>query len=589
VLGISSLTELWSLLNFLLPDLFDDLESFKRWFDFTSLLEDDAVQNPGQQLHTELVDKLHDVLRPFLLRRLKQDVELEIPRKVEIVLYTQMTPPQRLFYNAVKDKSFVHHGFSYNNLIMQLRKVCNHPHLFPREVIRRVFQEDTDTPALSDTPPRPGSSLSPAIPSLTPVPAITTASSAPVADDGSCCSNGGGSEITTRVLRKRDERLSYVEPTEDDIPCDDEEEDDDSGTAIAAPKPVKASAVPQVKRPRSAWNMYCAERWAQYHLEQNAAAASHSAAASCGVDRALMVRMNSKFAADWAALDAETKQKYQERLEEELRVCDELASGEELPTLEKLVAASGKMALLHKLLPGLKQRGHKVLIFSQMTRMLDIIEDYVRIMKYGYARIDGTIAQGERQRQIDGFNNDLEIFAFLLSTRAGGQGINLASADTVIIYDSDWNPQQDLQAQDRCHRIGQTRPVVVYRLIIANSVDSRILRRARSKLFLERLVVGKGSFSRRGTTRITTEDVRELLHSQNADEKTITDEEIEKMLDREYVLRSFEAHAATQAAIGATTATAATAPAASTAAAAAVAAAAVPAGFEYVAETRAQF
>jgi len=158
-------------------------------------------------------------------------------------------------------------------------------------------------------------------------------------------------------------------------------------------------------------------------------------------------------------------------------------------------------------------------------------------MGYRFSRIDGSMSQPERQQQIEAFNTDPEVFIFLLSTRAGGQGINLSSADTVIIYDSDWNPQMDIQAQDRCHRIGQTKPVVVFRLVTANSVDSRILKRARSKLFLERLVVGKGTFSRRANTRLTANDVRDLLSMNNkGEERPITDEEIAKVLDRDLVI-----------------------------------------------------
>ena len=119
---------------------------------------------------------------------------------------------------------------------------------------------------------------------------------------------------------------------------------------------------------------------------------------------------------------------------------------------------SGKMLLLERLLPALFADDHKVLIFSQFTTMLDIIEDWAaQVHDWQCCRIDGSVSQDIRQQQIKTFNTDKEVRLFLLSTRAGGLGINLTSADTVIIFDSDWNPQQDLQAQDRAHRIGQTR------------------------------------------------------------------------------------------------------------------------------------
>lgn len=129
---------------------------------------------------------------------------------------------------------------------------------------------------------------------------------------------------------------------------------------------------------------------------------------------------------------------------------------------EHLVENSGKLVLLDKLLPKLQKRGSRVLIFSQMTRVLDILEDYCIYRYYNYCRIDGNTSGEDRENAIDTFNQDgSEKFVFLLSTRAGGLGINLATADIVVLYDSDWNPQMDLQAMDRAHRIGQKKEVQV--------------------------------------------------------------------------------------------------------------------------------
>ncbi len=173
--------------------------------------------------------------------------------------------------------------------------------------------------------------------------------------------------------------------------------------------------------------------------------------------------------------------------------------------VNQMVATSGKISLLRQMLSKLKKNGHKVLIFSQMTRMLDILQDFLEYEGYDYCRIDGSTKQSDRQERVNKiglnvshfqialFNSDDSLFVFLLSTRAGGLGINLTSADTVIIYDSDWNPQVDLQAQDRCHRIGQTRPVCVFRLVMANSVEGKILNVANKKLKMERLVIQHGN------------------------------------------------------------------------------------------------
>ncbi|EKD15753.1 uncharacterized protein L3040_003110 [Drepanopeziza brunnea f. sp. 'multigermtubi'] len=161
--------------------------------------------------------------------------------------------------------------------------------------------------------------------------------------------------------------------------------------------------------------------------------------------------------------------------------------------LKGLIASSGKMMLLDQLLTKLKRDNHRVLIFSQMVRMLDILGDYLQLRGYQFQRLDGTIAAAPRRMAIDHFNaegsND---FCFLLSTRAGGLGINLMTADTVIIFDSDWNPQADLQAMARAHRIGQKKPVSIYRLVSKETVEEEVLERARNKLMLEFITIQRG-------------------------------------------------------------------------------------------------
>ncbi|GBG32881.1 Chromodomain-helicase-DNA-binding protein, putative [Hondaea fermentalgiana] len=157
---------------------------------------------------------------------------------------------------------------------------------------------------------------------------------------------------------------------------------------------------------------------------------------------------------------------------------------------DKLINASGKLILLDKLLPKLKAEGHRVLIFSQMTRMLDILEDYLLHRSYAYERIDGSVRGVDRQFAIDRFSSkNSQAFAFLLSTRGCGQGINLTAADTVIMYDGDWNPQNDVQALARCHRIGQTKRVKVYRLITRKTYEYTMFERASMKLGLDHAVM----------------------------------------------------------------------------------------------------
>ncbi|KAI0889258.1 P-loop containing nucleoside triphosphate hydrolase protein, partial [Annulohypoxylon maeteangense] len=161
--------------------------------------------------------------------------------------------------------------------------------------------------------------------------------------------------------------------------------------------------------------------------------------------------------------------------------------------IKGLIASSGKMMLLDQLLAKLKKDNHRVLIFSQMVRVLDILGDYLRLRGYQFQRLDGTIGAGPRRLAINHFNaEESSDFCFLLSTRAGGLGINLMTADTVIIFDSDWNPQADLQAMARAHRIGQKKPVTVYRLVSKETIEEEVLERARNKLLLEYLAIQAG-------------------------------------------------------------------------------------------------
>lgn len=160
--------------------------------------------------------------------------------------------------------------------------------------------------------------------------------------------------------------------------------------------------------------------------------------------------------------------------------------------IDAIVRSSGKMILIDKLLPKLKADGHRVLIFSQMTNLLDILQDYLTAVGYKFLRLDGQVKPSVRQSLIDHFNApDSDDFIFLLSTRAGGLGINLNAADTVIIFDSDWNPQNDLQAQARCHRIGQQKTVKVYRLITKGTYEQNMFEISSKKLGLGHAILDK--------------------------------------------------------------------------------------------------
>lgn len=357
----NNLHELWALLNFLLPDVFSSSDVFQKWFSSVEAIEGDGDTTEAKQ--QEIVGQLHAVLRPFLIRRLKSEVEHSLPPKKETVLFTKLSDMQLgLYRNLLKKDIDAINGKGGDrvrllNILMQLRKCCNHPYLF----------------------------------------------------DG----------VEDRTLDPFGE-----------------------------------------------------------HLIQNCA----------------------------------------------------------------------KLTLLDKLLTRLKQGDHRVLIFSQMTRVLDILEDYCTMRQYKFCRIDGSTDGEWRDEQIADYNSEgSEKFIFLLSTRAGGLGINLATADTVVLYDSDWNAQCDLQAMDRAHRIGQRRHVNVYRLITENSVEERILRTAMSKLRLDTLVIQQGrltqqkknleknelldmirfgadTFFKSNTSDYAAEDIEVLLSRGEAKTKEMTEE-----------------------------------------------------------------
>lgn len=314
----NNLHELWALLNFLLPDVFGDAEAFDQWFSNQQADQDTVVQ------------QLHKVLRPFLLRRVKSDVEKSLLPKKEVNLYIGMSEMQVLWYKKIleKDIDAVNGAAGKResktrllNIVMQLRKCCNHPYLF-----------------------------------------------------------------------------EGAEP------------------------------------------------------------------------------------------------------------------GPPYTTDEHLVTNAAKMVMLDKLLKRMQAQGSRVLIFSQMSRVLDILEDYSVMRGYQYCRIDGSTAHEDRIAAIDTYNKPgSEKFLFLLTTRAGGLGINLTSADVVVLYDSDWNPQADLQAMDRAHRIGQTKQVKVFRLVTENAIEEKVLERAAQKLRLDQLVIQQGRAQQQSKNATSKDELLSMI------------------------------------------------------------------------------
>ncbi|XP_063757065.1 chromodomain-helicase-DNA-binding protein 3 isoform X2 [Eleginops maclovinus] len=313
----NNLEELFHLLNFLTPNRFNNLEGFLE--EFADISKEDQIK------------KLHDLLGPHMLRRLKADVFKNMPAKTELIVRVELSPMQKKYYKLILTKNFEAlnskgggNQVSLLNIMMDLKKCCNHPYLFP------------------------------------------------------------------------------------------------------------VASIEAQKNPNGAY-------------EGSA-----------------------------------------------------------------LTKASGKLTLLQKMLRKLKDQGHRVLVFSQMTKMLDLLEDFLDHEGYKYERIDGSVTGALRQEAIDRFNAPGACqFCFLLSTRAGGLGINLATADTVVIFDSDWNPHNDIQAFSRAHRIGQANKVMIYRFVTRASVEERITQVAKRKMMLTHLVVRPGLGSKAGS--MTKQELDDIL------------------------------------------------------------------------------
>ncbi|KAG9327529.1 hypothetical protein KVV02_003774 [Mortierella alpina] len=481
----NNLSELWSLLNFLLPDIFDDKEGFAEWFDFSDINAKEGQERIlGEESENGIVSSLHHILKPFLLRRIKTDVEHSLPKKKEYVLYAPLTPTQKQWYDAAISRDI-------RNFLIQ-KKCAVDPETPKEKEAKALDSENTvsvDDVAEEDV-------------ALEDLDAIIEAE-----EEQTIKKTGLVGQRTRGAVKSYSEQTDaqYFKDLESGKTAEQKREED--------AKAMSAREVDLRKATKSVTNMKLMNMVMQ-----------------------LRKVCNHPFLFDWP-IDPKTN----------------------MPVLsEDLLNSSGKMLVLNRLLDALFSRGHKVLIFSQFTTMLDIIQDWAEIYKgWNCCRIDGSIPQEDRRRQISEFNKNPALKLFLLSTRAGGLGINLTSADTVIIFDSDWNPQMDLQAQDRVHRIGQTKPVMIYRLVTANTVEGKIIEKANSKRKLEKLVIHKGKFkqppSSAGVTHdraSTLADIAEMLAHDDGekiqlatkDDVVISDKHLDMLLDR-----SDEAYAANAA------------------------------------------
>lgn len=511
----NNLKELWSLLHFLMPETFRSFDDFEDWFDFDDLQDEEGAEEfVGDEEKQKLVNKIHFILRPFLLRRVKADVAAYLPKKREYVLFAPMTKDQTNLYNAITDPDVDSREYLENKVVERLTKASSSTasSAKPSPLASRAAspkaepkQEDKQIKLIIRSSPRKKNGVSPA--------------SAAATTDAFALMMGK----TRGRGRPRKEVVAATTDTELETPPKGSRKRKNGLSAeleSPAPKSAKSSrhSTPgSAVRPDTPSSSLRRGRSRKTPVKYKDSDASDDDLLD---DKAFEAKLAAEIVEEAKTLDPyadmtpeeRDRAKIVEQAKKEIStkklgnpilqlrlVCNSPHNfynpwgGTGLPVDESIVTSSGKMLLLDRLLPALFKEDHKVLIFSQFKTQLDILEDYCRELRgWDMCRIDGGVAQDDRRAQIERFNTDKTVKLFLLSTRAGGQGINLASADTVILFDSDWNPQQDLQAQDRAHRIGQTRPVIVYRLATKGTVEETLLMSADAKRRLEKLVIKKG-------------------------------------------------------------------------------------------------
>ncbi|GAA5883208.1 hypothetical protein JCM16303_007306 [Sporobolomyces ruberrimus] len=569
----NSMHELWALLHFIMPSLFDSHDEFSEWF--SQGIEKGADKSNGMNEHQ--LRRLHMILKPFMLRRIKKNVQNELGDKIEIDLYCDLTPRQKVMYRTLRENisitDLVARASSLNdddsvkrlmNLIMQFRKVCNHPELFERADVTAPFAFASYNktasiirdPEVLDLPYATHSEIEYTIPKMLyreggilNVPgansragsdtlnldrllniwqpayisqslkensstfAFTRGLNYSPAEAHRAVSAHGAIQLGTALRRQNSALLDDLH----DGALGDDEKLPKSGSFNLSILP-SASRVPRFRSPNTLslvplGGIEEAYRNSSLLTGQDArfyqdAAVAPAITATCS-DRSFLYENEAQRFDELskAAIfgipptsyeDAATIKQFEEVLPGfsprgflgASSITQMPLPSMQVPQLQKLILDSGKLAKLDQLLTELKAGGHRCLIYFQMTRMIDLFEEYLAFRQHKYLRLDGSSTISERRDMVTDWQTKPELFIFLLSTRAGGLGINLTAADTVIFYDSDWNPSNDAQAMDRAHRLGQTKQVTVYRLITKDTVDERIVQLARNKKLVQDAVVG---------------------------------------------------------------------------------------------------
>ncbi|OMJ18413.1 putative DNA helicase INO80 [Smittium culicis] len=577
----NSMQELWALLHFIMPSLFDSHEEFSEWFsrDIEAHAENNSMLN-GHQLK-----RLHVILKPFMLRRIKKHVQHELGDKIEHLVPCHLTHRQAQMYSGLMRKvsisdllariqnTSLNNGESDEslmNLVMQFRKVCNHPELFERAEVESPFAFSNYSSSKINRPCSQSiftplkSPISYYMPRLIMEMVYSTEfnstfkyrklndfkfvstdlniwqkniifstssiskgmSFLKMCTDLSLCLDSAYS-LSTSFFEGVESRFNinnslktYFQlgiPGLDDSAFNrvlwnssglDFTMYNDKSTILGlnsfevlsdilntsfrifnysvskamspAYKPSVVALVPE---------LHCSD--VSFTRSYDSFLLNHPLRNDLSF-RKPTIKINNSL-----SIELLNSNNYFS-LSKPFLNCGN--SHIWTPSVDKLIRYSGKMAVLDELLVKLKAEDHRVLIYFQMTRMIDLMEEYLAYRQYSYLRLDGSSKISDRRNMVMDWQTRPEIFIFLLSTRAGGLGINLTAADTVIFYDSDWNPTVDQQAMDRAHRLGQTKQVTVYRLITQGTIEGRILERASQKNSIHKIVIAGGDTNTSSST-----------------------------------------------------------------------------------------
>jgi chromatin-remodeling ATPase INO80 len=567
----NNMQELWALLHFIMPTLFDSHDEFSEWF--SKDIESHAQSNT--KLNEDQLRRLHMILKPFMLRRVKKHVQQELGDKVEKDVFCDLTYRQRAYYSNLRNRVSIMDliekaavgdeadSTTLMNLVMQFRKVCNHPDLFERAYTRSPLAVAHFAETASFL--REGPSID-----------VRYSSRSLIEYElpRMLCSDEGRIDIAGPNNQKAGFRNKYLSQlmniwTPENIKRSVTEDQAFSFLRFADVSPEEAYKTSHIglferaarrrgvpnrlsrlnvaydKADKDDFNSILRhslfqivdrnDKTAIYDsttegymrelltvsrmtFDREGLATIEPAAIPVAAAPPITISCSSRAAiqetqdilynvpARRALFAIQSRQLDEHIVEQKLDptpyshapMLPEPISSKgrytkiEVPSMRRFVTDSGKLAKLDQLLRELKNGGHRVLLYFQMTRMIDLMEEYLTYRNYKYCRLDGSTKLEDRRDTVADFQTRPEIFVFLLSTRAGGLGINLTAADTVIFYDSDWNPTIDSQAMDRAHRLGQTRQVTVYRLITRGTIEERIRKRALQKEEVQRVVISGG-------------------------------------------------------------------------------------------------